>query len=62
MGGTGVGKVDSAMRVAKQRDWNRPVYWPIVLAAAVLIAVLLAGARSLRRRERMNARGEVLTA
>jgi ABC-type transport system substrate-binding protein len=53
-------KIDSAERVAKQAEWNRPVWWPLAVIAAVLLAVLVVGLRSHKRRERMNARGEVL--
>ena len=53
-------KIDTAERVAKQAEWNRPVWWPLAAIAALLLAVLVVGLRSFRRRERMNARGEVL--
>jgi ABC-type transport system substrate-binding protein len=53
-------KVDSAERVRKQAEWNRPVWWPLVAIAALLLAALLVGLRSFKRRERMNARGEVM--
>jgi len=36
------------------------VWWPVVVIVAVLLGVLWVGLRSHRRRERMNARGEVL--
>jgi ABC-type transport system substrate-binding protein len=53
-------RIDIAERVAKQAEWNRPVWWPLAAIAAVLLAVLVVGLRSFRRRERLNARGEVL--
>jgi len=53
-------KLDLPMRIARTADWNRQVWWPMLLIAAVLIGLVVAGARSLRRRERTNARGEVL--
>jgi hypothetical protein len=53
-------RLDVADRVASQAAWNRPVWWPLVLMALAVL-VLLAVARShFRRRERTNARGEVL--
>ncbi|WP_418320915.1 ABC transporter substrate-binding protein [Piscinibacter sakaiensis] len=53
-------RLDVAERVQKQRAWNQPVWWPMVLIGAALLAVLLVARRSLKKRERMNARGEVL--
>jgi ABC-type transport system substrate-binding protein len=53
-------RIDIAERVAKQAEWNRPVWWPLAAMAAVLLALLVVGLRSHKRRERMNARGEVL--
>ncbi len=53
-------KLDSAQRTAKVADWNRPVYWPLVLIVIVIGAGVLIARNSLRRRERMNARGEIL--
>jgi cytochrome c-type biogenesis protein CcmH/NrfF len=55
-------RLDPALRVAKLAEWNKPVYWPVV-AIVALIAVLVAFTRRhLRRRERLNARGELLPA
>jgi hypothetical protein len=53
-------KIDAAERVAKQTEWNRPVWWPLAAIAALLLLALVVGLRSFKRRERMNARGEVL--
>lgn len=53
-------RVDTAERVARQKDWNKPVWWPAVLMVAAVVLLVVVAARSLRRRERMNARGEVL--
>ena len=53
-------KIDSAERVRKQAEWNHPVWWPLAAIAALLVAGLAVGLRSFRRRERMNARGEVM--
>jgi oligopeptide transport system substrate-binding protein len=49
-------RIDPAMREAKRAEWNRPVLWPIGLAA---LALGLAAAPALavyRRRERAPAR------
>ena len=53
-------RVDVPTRVAKLKEWNHPVWWPLTLIAALALALVLIARRSLRRRERMNARGEVL--
>jgi ABC-type transport system substrate-binding protein len=53
-------RVDPQERVAKLGAWNRPVWWPLGLGLAALVAVALVARRNLRRRERTNARGEVL--
>jgi ABC-type transport system substrate-binding protein len=51
-------RLDPAERVQRLREWNKPVWWPVVLIVAALIAVVMLAMRSFRRRERTNARGE----
>jgi ABC-type transport system substrate-binding protein len=53
-------KLDIAKRQASLAAWNRPVWWPLVLLLAVVVAAWLYIRGALRRRERMNARGELL--
>jgi ABC-type transport system substrate-binding protein len=53
-------KLDVADRVAAQAAWNRPVWWPLVAIGAALLALVLLARAQFRRRERTNARGEVL--
>jgi ABC-type transport system substrate-binding protein len=53
-------RLDVAERVARQAEWNRPVWWPLVAAVGVVGALVALGLRSFRRRERLNARGEVI--
>lgn len=53
-------RLDVSERAARQQQWNHPVWWPLAAAAAAAAALVLIAVRSLRRRERMNARGEVL--
>ncbi len=53
-------RLDTELRAAKVADWNRPVYWPVGLIAAAVAALVWGARRSLKKRERMNARGEVL--
>jgi ABC-type transport system substrate-binding protein len=53
-------RLDAKERVARMSQWNKPVWWPMVLGLLALVALLLLALRAFRRRERMNARGEVL--
>ena len=55
-------RLDPAERVARLKSWNRPVWWPTALGALAIAALFLFALRSFRRRERMNARGEILPA
>lgn len=49
-------RIDPALRVAKQREWNRPSWWPPVALALALLAAVWAAWRSFGRRERMTAK------
>jgi ABC-type transport system substrate-binding protein len=53
-------RIDAAERAARQREWNAPVWWPLIAGMLAVAAVGVIGMRAFRRRERMNARGEVL--
>ncbi len=53
-------RLDSAQRAERLAEWNKPVFWPLVLLVALVAAGVLVARNSLRRRERMNARGEIL--
>ena len=53
-------RLDVPARVAALRTWNRPVAWPLGLGLAAAIALAWVARRNLKRRERTNARGEVL--
>ncbi len=55
-------RLDVPARVAALERWNRPVWWPLVLLAALIVAIAAYTRRSIRLRARMNARGEVLAA
>ncbi|MEQ1804503.1 MAG: ABC transporter substrate-binding protein [Burkholderiaceae bacterium] len=53
-------RLDPAQRAAKLAQWNQPTWWPpVVLTAGVVMLFGLAW-RAFRRRERVNARGEIL--
>jgi ABC-type transport system substrate-binding protein len=49
-------KVDPARRESLRREWNRPVWWPVVLILLVLGISVVPAVRTYRRRERMAAR------
>jgi ABC-type transport system substrate-binding protein len=55
-------RLDVAARQASLAAWNKPQYWPVLLLLAALVGVVWFARRSLRTRERMNARGEVIPA
>jgi ABC-type oligopeptide transport system substrate-binding subunit len=53
-------RIDAAERVNRLKEWNQPVWWPVILAGLALLALVGVAVRSFRRRERMNARGEIM--
>jgi ABC-type transport system substrate-binding protein len=55
-------RLDPRLRAAKLAEWNRPIRWPLFVLAALALLGLALARRSLRKRERTNARGEVLAA
>jgi hypothetical protein len=55
-------RLDVPARVAALEAWNKPVWWPLVLLIAAIAAIVVYTRRSMRLRERMNGRGEVLAA
>ena len=55
-------RLDVPARTAALAAWNRPVWWPLAALLALGVAIVFYTRRSMRRRERMNARGEVLAA
>jgi ABC-type transport system substrate-binding protein len=55
-------RLDVKAREAALAAWNKPVWWPPVAIVAVLVAAFVFTRRNMKLRERMNARGEILTA
>jgi ABC-type transport system substrate-binding protein len=53
-------RIDAAERVARTGSWNQRVWWPIWLILAAIGATVFVAWRTLRKRERTNARGQVL--
>jgi hypothetical protein len=49
-------RIDPALRQAKRAEWNRPDVWPLLLAAAALVALLWPAVATYRRRERARGR------
>src|SRR5205814_7140275 len=54
-------RLDPEKRATSLAAWNRPVWWPLAALAALVIVATLYVRGALRRRERLNARGELLT-
>jgi oligopeptide transport system substrate-binding protein len=48
-------RIDAGQRAARRLEWNQPVYWPLVLAALLLIVLILPAFRLYRRRLRSAA-------
>jgi hypothetical protein len=55
-------RLDTTMRAQKQAQWNNPTYWPLAIFIALALIVAWIARNQFRRRERTNARGQVLTA
>ncbi|MCW7541228.1 ABC transporter substrate-binding protein [Aquabacterium sp. A7-Y] len=53
-------RVDPETRVARQREWNRPIWWPVALLALGGVWLVWRTRASVRERDRVTARGEVL--
>jgi hypothetical protein len=53
-------RLDVNQRVAKLAAWNQPVWWPAALLVVLAVGLLWGARWTLQRRERLNARGELL--
>jgi ABC-type transport system substrate-binding protein len=49
-------RVDTAMRVQRQAEWNKPVWWPLALLAIGVAALVVVTRRSYAQRERATAK------
>jgi len=52
---------DVPERVAKLKAWNRPDYWPLIVLAVIAALLVIPVRYAMRRRERINGRGELAT-
>ena len=43
--------VDPQLRQQSQRQWNRPVLWPLIIVAAIVLLLAIPGIRAYRRRQ-----------
>ncbi|MDP2809439.1 MAG: ABC transporter substrate-binding protein [Rhodocyclaceae bacterium] len=48
-------RVDAPLRERMRDEWNRPLWWPLILATALAAALLLPAFRAHQRRERSGA-------
>ncbi len=48
-------RVDPALRVKKQSEWNQPVWWPLIALGLIAVALLVLARRSYAARERATA-------
>lgn len=49
-------RLDPATRVERVKEWNKPIYWPLFILAALLGSLVVPAVILHRRRERMTAR------
>lgn len=54
-------RLDTGQRTQKLVEWNKPTYWPLAIFAVLALIVAFVARKQFRRRERTNARGQVLT-
>ena len=48
-------RIDPALRQEKRKEWNAPVWWPLVLGLVLLVAAVSPAWVAYRRRERRAA-------
>lgn len=53
-------RLDVPQRLASHAAWNRPVWWPLGLMVLAALTLVWIARNHFRKRERTNARGEVL--
>jgi len=49
-------RLDTATRLARRGEWNRPVRWPLLVLVGTLVAFVVPALVSIRRREQSRAR------
>ena len=48
-------RVDPQLRVAKQAEWNKPTWWPVVLLVAFAVGLVWIARRGYQARQRATA-------
>ena len=48
-------RIDPALRVARQAEWNKPTWWPIALLVALILALVWIARRGYQARQRETA-------
>ncbi|MDE2300207.1 MAG: peptide ABC transporter substrate-binding protein, partial [Burkholderiales bacterium] len=48
-------KIDAPLRARKQAEWNKPIWWPMVLLGLGALLLAWIARRAFRARERMTA-------
>jgi hypothetical protein len=43
-------RIDSIARAEKRQQWNRPIFWPLLLGGVVLVLVFIPAIKAYRRR------------
>ncbi len=54
-------RLDVDKRATALAEWNKPVWWPLLVLVAALVLMVWVARRALQRRERTTGRGEVLS-
>ena len=50
-------RIDPQQRAQRQGEWNRPVWWPLLVLVVGFAAIVWMTRRSFRKRETATARG-----
>ncbi|WP_257294336.1 hypothetical protein [Endozoicomonas sp. YOMI1] len=47
-------RVDPVLREQKQKEWNKPVVWPLMASIGLLFLLVVPGVRAYRRRQKLT--------
>ncbi len=48
-------RIDSNLRVQKQAEWNKPIWWPLGLMAGLIVVLIWGAKRAFQKREHATA-------